>query len=1125
MSIDNLIKELYNLPPGKPFTSHAKKFSDEESRLLKAHINGALTKYINNLKLVNNSVPFMYDYMQSVIGVATLIFYYCAAPAICVELAGTTIEDFHYLCFDKIFRKRWLYSKQVKHLHNTFSTANNVNNYKNDSEYAETEKTLQFRLDKTTADLSGKIFYDLLIGTGARYTNEKGDILSPYHTNFINRISQIGTFLSSHTLSDCIVKNNSEFIKCMEDLRTIYIFYYKGGNSIRTIIETTNTYVHPDLQINDLDKLIPYGSDFDTNFLINPYLPNEKFNNIKQIIELFIPIISQFIIIPKEFYESLKNPKEDIFTGDSDKSEQELQMKILSQHYMLNNEYIFDKYRTKVIESIEKEKKRLFFMNPQISAMDDTIVRTKINTGYEVIQSSIIPKLNYVDHKEDTFENLIRRHYPLVMRDTCNNSLQYSVNKSIPKFELYRYFLNFKLGERITKTTLKHRLINITGIFNAEMLDISIVMPVYIPDKDDKTVTCELLELWQHSGDIYKIAVFDKYRIINELKKKLPTFGKTVFVRIPVFVNSIDIQIEDLKQAVKDTLYEKKFEKVPKRIKRLRALQYTKLISPFYNKDPVRDILISNDISELDVAIPDDFLDILGVNKETIHNEANIHKRKHIRVLYEYYWSTINSSFYKFIENHDTLTIWTTKDKSKPLSLKEFFAYLLNIFWKAFDLNDGSYPKFFKYVKERFGNSNNEQFTNTVYEFHVMIIEMFDNMILYQDGDKYEWFAQDSDFGKSDLSSHFDFELYYTKLVIVVPPNGLDTALSSILKDPENDYRISGFFYTYLARSYETSLTIAKQNLHRSSQYFIDSSLRTVESVPGWRPALVTPVDNQQVSIVFDEYEIVNKDHLYLKFLIIVGLSQISTILTYMRLQLQGAYDPNQYLSITLDGFYTVFEYLKNNNVDSISFEFNGKDLKDLLVSMYNIYIESNGTQIINENLYNYFVPQPIPENPILYIDVYEPEQRYIEDNVTIENEFVMNNLFYRGDQFIYNHFLYLLFGSPIYTPISLPEEYNQNTFLFYIADGTTVISGLLSDDGNTWGHQGMELLSATIYASDTTTVLLRSTDLMDLTGGRRNNPRRNTRRQKRTLRKHTFKKNKRTNVKRTYKRKLKSAT
>ena len=526
--VDALLNELYNgLIPGKPLESQANTFSDEESRMLKSHISGELTKYVNTLKYREQPVPFMYDYIQSVIGASTLIFYYCAAPAICDQLLELELKDFHYLLYDKIFRRRWIYNIRTRHSQNAFSSSTGTPSVSpNVSPYTEIEKTLQFRLEGRM-DLSGTRFYTLLTEfTAAPYSvipREALDILDPYFQEFRTRIDEIRTFLTEKSLNDCVVGNNVDFVHCMEDLRTIYMFYFKGGNSIRKIIESTNRVVADILQIDNTDEMIPYGSDFDTNVLINPYLSQDKFNNIKKIIELFIPIISQCIMIPTEFYSKLTKPPGDIFSGDA--NEQQLQMKILSQSYVLNAQYInYDRKREKAIAKFFDPRSRrspYFFMDPQSleTPMEQTTVqtngicRTKLNTGTQMFSTSTFPKLEHVATHN------IRRHYPRNMQDVCFQSLQYSVNKSIPKFELYRYFLNFKLGERITKTNLKHRLLNVAGTFNAEMFDISIVMPVYVPDLDGAAVSCELLELWQHSDDIYKVLVLDRYKIVEQLKK------------------------------------------------------------------------------------------------------------------------------------------------------------------------------------------------------------------------------------------------------------------------------------------------------------------------------------------------------------------------------------------------------------------------------------------------------------------------------------------------------------------------------------------------------------------------------------------------------------------------------
>ena len=44
-------------------------YAKEEARLLKAHISSELTKYVNNLTIPGNPIPFMYDQSQAIIAV------------------------------------------------------------------------------------------------------------------------------------------------------------------------------------------------------------------------------------------------------------------------------------------------------------------------------------------------------------------------------------------------------------------------------------------------------------------------------------------------------------------------------------------------------------------------------------------------------------------------------------------------------------------------------------------------------------------------------------------------------------------------------------------------------------------------------------------------------------------------------------------------------------------------------------------------------------------------------------------------------------------------------------------------------------------------------------------------
>jgi hypothetical protein len=822
--------------------------------MLKSHIVGALTKYLNNLSILGESRPFMFDYMQSVIGVSTLIFYYCAGPAICLLLSELTIQDFHYLFIDKIFRKRWLQGMRITHPFNAFRSTRSVNTVdvprditKSAEEYYATrEKRIQHRY--SDMNLNNSNFYTMLIDERVydfRYNDEIGIALRPLYDRFMTRMYETFEFLSNHSLNDCIVGHNQRFVECVEDLRTIYMFYYKGGNSIRAIIETTNTYLPPTLKIDNLNEIIPFGSDFDTNFLINPYLPN--FEKIRATIELFIPIISQFIFIPAAFKHRLENPADDIFTGKT--NDQELAMKILADSYSLTGQYLKVKQQDKVARDYRREKKRLFFNQPQQfqlpasttgmnlngrpQTVPDTIpVRTKINTGQKIYFMKTLPQLT-LDAAErfvqrNTFDSLIYKHFPSSMSDMCFNSLQYSINKSIPKFDLYRYFLNFKLGERITKTNVDSRLIDIEGYFPAEMLDISIVMPTYTTDKDNTTVSCELLELWQNSNDIYKVTVYDKYKIVSLLQTKLPTFGHAtapLFQDLPLFINSVRIQIDDLKQAIKDSIDEKKPEKIPKRLRRIRALQYSKLVTTFYEKDPINDILVFNDVAELDWEIPQSFLDILGEHDQSqIRGPENTLKRKNMRVLFEYYESTFKSKFYAQISPYIQIFGITRSDATwQPLSLEDFFKQFLRIFWSAWKGGGTIFPGFDRrtQVLRNASTYSSVPHLNMIQDFHDIVKHIFSRFIIMQDGDEVNYHVSTEEIA-NDYTSHFAFWLLYRPIIITVPPNHLDMLLSVILKNPTNDYRVSGFLLYFLfANSIEGRLNRALQGSHQVTKRFL----------------------------------------------------------------------------------------------------------------------------------------------------------------------------------------------------------------------------------------------------------------------------------------------------------------
>jgi len=593
-----------------------------------------------------------------------------------------------------------------------------------------------------------------------------------------------------------------------------------------------------------------------------------------------------------------------------------------------------------------------------------------------------------------------------------------------------------------------------------------------------------------------------------------------------VFINSIEIQLKDLKQAVIDTIIQNKPEKIPKRVRRLRLLQYTKLISPFYTKDPIKDLLTMNDISELDIQIPDTFLDILTVDKSSIYNAENIHKRKHIRVLYEYYVSAMNSDFYKLYRERIRIRMRRVRlgFESSELTLQDFLNQFLNFFWTTFDGIAEPNPVFGHYVRQNFGTSNDTAWShiNTILRIQEIMRIFFlgsesspdSELIQFTDGGINEYVISEGWIQK-DFSEMLDLVIFYKQITINVPADSLDSLLRFILKNPENEYRVSGFFLMFLAFSIN-SLDTAKQGSHASTRHFLDTFSIHAPTTGFAPPAGMTlndpvPDGDWQITVANTVNDISNQDQSHVKFMIFIGLTQISSKITFWTNRLSEALMRdetyiNEQLEQERDLFRFIFEYYQNMvnrgmNTDLLfNIHGNGVYVKEIVDNMLGIFISTEGRHILSNRLIrSYFLPLFFPN-----------EHRCIR--ITAYQEEFDDDLLFAYSLFNYNHFLTNLLsrytGRICYTPQAF-----TNNVIFYIY-GSDVISEFIPSDGIALIPTHMELRDLIIHDDLSRTILF----LPTAGGSRTKGPR--TRRQTRVFRKHTFKKNKRTkHTKRTYKR------
>jgi hypothetical protein len=769
-------------------------FSYEESRLLKAHLTSEFTKYLNNLKIGERPKPYFYDMMQGVIGYATDILYYSAAPFI----SKIIIDDlesgklpFELLLCDKFFREFWLENKHQSHDFNAFTSEKQPL-----ADPGEINKELYDNLNiRHHIPLEGdyKIisFNSLLYQEVSKVLKDKQYNLSQSELSaknrFISYLKYILNLCHSKIYHDT---SDNEKINLFQGLKTIYILYFKGGNSIREISERYNLLSSQYLKIDNLDAIIPYGSDFDTNILINPYFPLEVFNKIQTVLEVFIPQFTSLIVIPDSLKQKLIRPTNEdthgIFLGNKPiKTEQEHQMNIMINSYTLNKMYLLAERIPRVSEQIDRlNLEPLFNLAPEKFSV--TPVQSPQIKRSVIIECPNVFSVN--DCKLSTFKistsdqfpsdnspgNPFNSYMTKLDKDYCYNSLQYQLNATIPKFRLHRLFLKFALGKKIQKTNHKPRLINIhTKHYNAEVLDISIVQPYYTITTDKTQLSCELLELWNNAPDIFKIAVPDTYKLYSFMSARFKKIGKPKSEKsfFPVFINGLNMQIDDLIEAIKDTLIEKKYEKINKRMVRLRLLRYLQIISPTYSSgiDTWNQMTVFNRIINLPFKLPPPFEKI---------NESDPNA-KYYRLLVEFTESHLKSSFYGMLEQglQKPLIYKKNNDLIIPYNIFEEMAL-----YSAREITKGAVPKDASELVNKI-TQYASNILNAVLEFKI-------------DNSATNILKVDKLQGEVSILEGLSLNklIYYEKLIIYYSSDKFNELFSILFKNEKNEYRIPYIF-------------------------------------------------------------------------------------------------------------------------------------------------------------------------------------------------------------------------------------------------------------------------------------------------------------------------------------------
>lgn len=595
-------------------------YNKENKTSIKQHVTSAITKYFNTVYyeeilgefthlIQPNTRPISYQYCENFIGVSNFIFYIINAPMICDGLLkvfqerNTTAYGKNrnrmqaiVLLLDTRFQNIWVLNKRC-HVFNSICSGGGGGKF---DEIGSADLYTQNEILKSIVKFKD-LKLKLELEPGNPPTSTPCEILS----NEINKIFPTLTpdeVVKIQNATDIIIseiirilqyiKGQTEsmlnwslidFSVLMEVLSPFFIYYFKGGNSLHKIFEKYNaqcTGEDENFKI-DITNVVPYGSDFDTNLLISPYLDNVIYDLISDIVEISIPQISQFIQFPHDMLSKfMRPPKEfnnkiiELLVGNKDSFEKKY-MNILFNSYKITSKYMFkDKYEKKerTTWKEEQEKDKHF-----ITLKAETIQSFPVSTVYQAPDGN---KFWYYSFSKIDPTTLSRRY----INPTENNNgyLQLNINKSIEGFNLFRYFLKFQFNKYDQNSNPTARLIDLKKYFNNEVLDISVIKNKYV--KKGQKYYAESVELWNNAIDIFKNFTVADINILkrlnekyNDLLKNSPELfslsheGKKIY-GFPYFCNGVRLQYEDLLNTIKDNVRENKTEKLEKRIKRFKAI-------------------------------------------------------------------------------------------------------------------------------------------------------------------------------------------------------------------------------------------------------------------------------------------------------------------------------------------------------------------------------------------------------------------------------------------------------------------------------------------------------------------------------------------------------------------------
>lgn len=357
-------------------------------------------------------------------------------------------------------------------------------------------------------------------------------------------------------------------------MKHFFVLHLKGGNAIRLLAMDFNDRVsgYSKMSMAQINALIPYGSDWDTNLLISPYLPSLLRTKIEHVLQLEIPRAMKYLTsqVTMDNYGMKFVEKTDEKHGARTKLKAEVEGSFVA------GEYEIKQGRPPIdVNNLVRPSTRHYgirVIRPALSQAGDMAYEKKVykkENGNDLEKLSVVP------------EEVCSKDLPPGCED-FTGSLQYSVNYTIPAFTLHRILYLFEFGDYTFRDRMiGSKLININQDevttlrrkFKSELIDVSIVNNVYSTPEGFAESNCELVSLWMGVSRLVTPTV-DLPFIPPE------TPESRSYTKLPMYVSSlVDIQ-HDLITTLKESIARGDVGKVPKRLKRLNAVSRLACLHP-----------------------------------------------------------------------------------------------------------------------------------------------------------------------------------------------------------------------------------------------------------------------------------------------------------------------------------------------------------------------------------------------------------------------------------------------------------------------------------------------------------------------------------------------------------------